>query len=91
MFYLELKIPVKSIHQTFISGQCLKRDRIDKIRGILRHQHMDICMKLLKRTCQICDLICGNTSCDPKKYSFPFQHPSSSCQSTMRILSITGC
>ena len=47
MLHTILKIPVKRINQTFISRQRLKRDRIDKVRGILRHQHMHICVQLL--------------------------------------------
>lgn len=46
MLHTILKIPVKRINQTFISRQRLKRDRIDKVRGILRHQHMHICVQL---------------------------------------------
>ena len=57
MLYLKLKIPVKGIHQTFISCESFKSDRIDKIRGILCHQHMNICMAFLQRACQICNLI----------------------------------
>ena len=47
VLYLELKVPVKGIHQAFIPGQCFKCDRIDKVRCILCHQYMDICMKLM--------------------------------------------
>ena len=63
MLHTVLKIPVKRINQTFISRQRLKRDRIDKVRGILCHQHMNICMTFLQCTCKICDLICGNAAC----------------------------
>ena len=39
MFYLELKIPVKSIYQTFVSCKRFKCNGIDKIRGILSLIH----------------------------------------------------
>ena len=67
MLYLELEIPVKGIHQAFIPGKGLKGNGIDKVRGIPGHQHMNVRVLLLQRTCKICDLICGNTACHSQK------------------------
>ena len=45
MRHMKLKIPVKGIHQTFVAGQRLKSDGRNKMRGVLRHDHMYICMQ----------------------------------------------
>ena len=42
MLHTVLKIPVKGIHQAFISRQLLKGNGIDKIRGVFRHNHGDV-------------------------------------------------
>lgn len=34
MLYAEFKIPVKGVYQTFMAGQCLKGNGIDKIHSI---------------------------------------------------------
>ena len=70
MFYIKLKIAVKRIDQTLMGCQSLKRDRIDKIFCILGHQYMYICLLLDKRTGQICNFICCNTSGHSQKNRF---------------------
>ena len=70
VFYTELKIPIKSIHQTFIPRKRLKCDGIDKIRGIFRHQHLYVRMKFRKLACQCGNLICCNASRNSQHYCF---------------------
>ena len=74
MLHTVLKIPVKGIHQTFIVGQSFKRNGMDKVCGIFRHDHMDISMKLYQHAGQIGCLISRNTSCHSQNYGFSFQH-----------------
>ena len=42
MFHLKGEIPVKGIHQTFISGEGFKGDWSDKLGGILGHDDLYI-------------------------------------------------
>ena len=62
MLDIELEIPVKRIDQTLVACERLKRDRINKIGCIFRHDHMHIRMLLDERTCQISNFIGSDTS-----------------------------
>ena len=52
MGHIKLEIPVKGIHQALVPGQCFKGNGVDKVCGVLRHQHMDIRMKFHQTACQ---------------------------------------
>ena len=71
---MKLEIPVKGIHHTFIARQRFKSRRMNKIRRIFRHNHMNIGAKLYKTACKSCDFIGGNTSRHPENDGFSFQH-----------------
>ena len=62
MFNGKFKVPVKCIHQAFISGQCLECNRIDEICRIPGHKHMDICLQFFQCAGEICDFICSDTA-----------------------------
>ena len=72
MLYIELEIPVKRIDQTLVACERLKRDRINKIGCIFRHDHMHIRMLLDERTCQIGDFIGSDTSGHTEYHTFSF-------------------
>ena len=72
MLYAEFKIPVKGVYQTFMAGQCLKGNGIDKIHSIFRHKHMDACSLLYQGAGQVCDLIGSNAARNSKEYGFSF-------------------
>ena len=74
VLYAELKVSVKRIHKAFISRQRLECDRIDEIRGILRHQYVHIRIKLFESAGKISDLIRSDASCDCKQDCFSLQH-----------------
>ena len=42
MLYTVLKIPVKGVNETFISGKSLKCNRVYKISGVFCHNDMNI-------------------------------------------------
>ena len=60
VLHLILKIPVKRIDQTFLSCQCLERDRINKLCCIFRHDYLYIGMLFSEHACQVCRLISSN-------------------------------
>ena len=62
MRHMKLKIPVKGIHQAFVAGQRLKSDGRNKMRGVLRHDHMYICMQFYQMAGQHCHFISCNTA-----------------------------
>ena len=66
MLHTVLKIPVKSIYQTLISCQTLKGNGIDKVGGILRHDHRYIRFLLFQHTCKYGNLVSGNAACYAK-------------------------
>ena len=72
MLDIELEIPVKRIDQTLVACERLKRDRINKIGCIFRHDHMHIRMLLDERTCQIGDFIGSDTSGHTEYHTFSF-------------------
>ena len=47
MLHLKLEIPVKGIHQTFVSGQGFKGHGLNEAGSILCHQHMYIGLQFL--------------------------------------------
>ena len=67
MFHTVLKIPVKCVYQTLVSGQSLKSDGIDKVHRILCHQQMYIRVQLFERARQGRGLISGDASRDPEQ------------------------
>ena len=74
MLDLKLKIAIKGIDRTFISRQRFKCNRIDKIHGVLRHDHMNIAAKLDKTAGHIGCLVCRNAAADSEKYRFSLHH-----------------
>ena len=74
MLHAEFKIPVKGIYKAFISCQCLKRDRIDKISRILCHQYMDMAALFHQHAGQSGRLVCRDTSRNSQNNMFSFQH-----------------
>ena len=65
VLHLKFEIPVKSIHQAFMVCQRLKGNRVDKICGILRHNHMHVTILLYQQSGEHGNLI----RCDPPRYS----------------------
>ena len=74
MLDLKLEIPVEGVDQALVSGQGLEGDRVDEVRGVLRHQHMHVGMKLVKRAREICDFIGSDTSRYAEKHGLSLQH-----------------
>ena len=72
MFHLELKIPVKGVHQALRSRQGFKRRRGNKIGSILCHDHAHIRMLLHQHACQACDLVGSDSAADTQQHSFSF-------------------
>ena len=72
MLDIELEIPVKRIDQTLVACERLKRDRINKIGCIFRHDHMHIRMQLHEHACHICHFIRSDAACYTQNNSFPF-------------------
>ena len=71
-YFTILEIPVKCIDQTLVACERLKRDRINKIGCIFRHDHMHIRMLLDERTCQTGDFIGSDTSGHTEYHTFSF-------------------
>ena len=71
---LELEIPVEGVDQALVSGQGLEGDRVNEVRGVLRHQHMHVGMELVKRAREIGDFIGSDTSRYAEKHGLSLQH-----------------
>ncbi len=74
MFRLMLKITVKSIDRDLVPSQGFKGQGRDELRGIARHEHMDIGMLLDQCGGKICRLIGRDAAADAKQYGFSFEH-----------------
>ena len=72
MLYLKLKIAVKRIGQTLISGQRFKRHRSNELLRIFRHDHMYVRMLLFQKARQIRRLVRSNTSRHTENDCFSF-------------------
>jgi hypothetical protein len=69
MFYAIFKMPVKSVDETFIAGECLKRNGIDEVGGIFRHNDSNIRPLFFQHTCQRSNFI-GRDASGYTQYDF---------------------
>ena len=74
MLHLEFKIAVERIHRALVSGERFKRDWVDKIDGVRRHDHMHIAAKLDKSARHIGGLVGGNAAADAEQDRFSLHH-----------------
>ena len=87
MLHAVLEIPVEGIHQAFVARKGLEGDGVDKIGGILSHQHLHIAVELLEHTGQVCNCLGGDASGDRQNHGFSFQHKILSLRSIFLIVS----
>ena len=64
MLYLPRRRTLKRIHRYRMTGERLKRQRRDKLAGVLRHHHIHIHAPLLQQAKQLASLICSNAPGD---------------------------
>ena len=74
MLHLKLKIAVKRIHGALVAGERFKRDRVDKIDGVRRHDHMHITAELDKPAHHVGSLVGGNAAADTEQDCFSLHH-----------------
>ena len=72
MLHLILKIPVKRVDQALSAGQCLKRDGIDKVRGIPGHHDLHRRVLFYQKAREVRRLICRNAAAHAQQYCFSF-------------------
>ena len=70
MLHVKFKITVKCIGYTFMAGQRLERDRIDKVSGVFCHEHMHFRARFNEQAGERSAFICGDSACDAEKYCF---------------------
>ena len=72
--YISEMLVKAGIHQAFMVSQGLESDGMNEIRGVFRHDHMNVGVKLHQHTGQVCRLIGRDAAADAKQYGFSFEH-----------------
>ena len=78
VLYLVGEIPVKGIYHGSVTGELLKGERGDKLRGMFGHDDLHLCVEFDKSRAEAGCLIGSNTAGDTQQHSFSFQHGNSS-------------
>ena len=72
VLHLEFKIPVKGIGDTFVPGKGLEGDGVDKVHGVLRHDHPDVRSCFYKHAGKGGAFVGGDPAGHSKKNGFIF-------------------
>ena len=74
MLHIELKVPVKGIHQAFVAGEGLEGDGVDKVGGVLGHQHLNVRVLLDQKAGHGGHFICRDAAGDRQHHMFSLEH-----------------
>ena len=76
MGHVILEIPGKGIHHAAVVGQGFKGQGSDELRGVFRHDHMNLRPRFSQTAGHIGHFIGGNAAADAQKDAFSLQiHP----------------
>ena len=79
MFHLEFKIPVESVNQAFVAGQCFQGNGRYKVGGVFCHDNGDIAAAFFQHTCQCGNFVGGNAAGYAENDLFASKHMILSC------------
>ena len=69
-----LEIAVKRVDKTLVLRERLKGYGIYKLRGVLRHKHMNVSTELFEHIRDVSHLVCRNRACYRKNDCFSVKH-----------------
>ena len=86
MLNLEFEIAVKGIDNAFVAYQAFEGYRVYKVRCVLRHNHVHVCVKFDECACKICNFVSRNSARNAEQNGFTFQHFIISLSSNSKLI-----